>query len=215
VSCPVCGSRRARRSCPALKEQICTVCCGTKRLVEIACPSDCVYLAAAREHPAAATLRQQEHDLRFLAQLMRDLSERQSQVLFLLATLLLRYNPPELQALIDDDIAEAAGALAGTFETASRGVIYEHQPASLPAARLATSLKALLAEAGKGAPSSFERDAAVVLRRLEESARSLHAVDGSNRRRFLDLLGRIIRRPDGDRGGDDRAAPEPSRLIVP
>jgi hypothetical protein len=215
VTCPLCGTRRARRSCPALNQQICPVCCGTKRLVEIPCPNDCVYLAAAREHPAAATLRQQEHDLRFLAELMRDLSERQSQVLFLLATWLLRYNPPQLQALIDDDIAEAAGALASTFETASRGVIYEHQPASLAAARLATALKAVLGEAGKGAPSSFERDAAVVLRRLEEAARSLHAVDEPNRRALLDLLGRMIRRPDGDAPSDDPEAPEPSRLIVP
>jgi len=135
--------------------------------------------------------------------------------LFLLATFLLRYNAPELQPLIDDDIAQAAGALAGTFETASRGVIYEHQPASLPAARLAAALKALLAEAGKGATSSFERDGAVVLRRIEESARSLHASDTPNRRALLDLLGRIIRRPEGEEPGDNQAMPEPSRLIVP
>ena len=36
-----------------------------------------------------------------------------------------------------------------TFETASRGVIYEHRPASLPAERLATALKPVLAEAGR------------------------------------------------------------------
>src|SRR4029079_6022625 len=51
VICPLCGVRRARRGCPALGKQICAVCCGTKRLVEIQCPSDCAYLATAREHP--------------------------------------------------------------------------------------------------------------------------------------------------------------------
>ena len=66
-------------------------------------------------------------------------------------------------------MAEAAAALAATFETAARGVIYEHRPASLPAERLATALKPVLAEAGKGSASAFERDAAVVLRRLEEA----------------------------------------------
>ena len=52
------------------------------------------------------------------------------------ATFLARYEAPELQPLIDDDVAEAMAALAATFETASRGVIYEHRPASLPAERL-------------------------------------------------------------------------------
>src|SRR5262245_27935296 len=62
VRCPLCGERRARRACPALGKLICAVCCGTKRLVEIRCPSDCSYLASAREHPAAVVVRQQQHD---------------------------------------------------------------------------------------------------------------------------------------------------------
>ena len=36
------------------------MCCGTKRLAEIRCPSDCTYLVSAREHPAAVVRRQQE-----------------------------------------------------------------------------------------------------------------------------------------------------------
>ena len=59
-----------------------------------------------------------------------------------------------------------------TLETASRGLIYDHRPASVLAERLATTLKPVLAEAGQGAGSSFERDAAVVLRRLEEAVRA-------------------------------------------
>jgi class 3 adenylate cyclase len=42
--------------------------------------------------------------------------------------------------LNDDDVADAAGALAATFETAARGVIYEHAPESLVARRLADDL---------------------------------------------------------------------------
>ena len=42
--CPLCGERKAKRACPALNRHICAVCCGTKRLVEINCPADCVYL---------------------------------------------------------------------------------------------------------------------------------------------------------------------------
>jgi hypothetical protein len=174
-----------------------------------------VYLASAREHPAAVVVRQQQRDITSVVQLMRDFSERQSQLFMLLNTFLLRYEPPELQPLIDEDIAEAGAAVAGTFETAARGVIYEHRPASLAADRLATALKTMLTEAGKNGGSPFERDAAVVLRRIEEAARQARVVDPSNRRAFLDLLQRVVG-PATDRPSPADVMPkEPSRIIVP
>ena len=144
---------------------------------------------------------------------MRDFSQRQSQLFFLIVTFLARYEPPELQPLIDDDVREAAAALAATFETAARGVIYEHRPASLSAERLMSTLKPLLAEAGKGAGASFERDAAVVLRRVEEAARHARELEPDNRRVLLDVIGRVIARTPAT---EDAAQPasEP-RLIVP
>lgn len=216
--CPLCGTRRARRGCPALGRQICAVCCGTKRLVEIECPRDCPYLATAREHPAAATVRRERHDVDLLLHRLRDLNERQSQLFILISTFLLRYEPPEFQALVDDDVAEAAAALAGTFETAARGVIYEHRPAALPADRLAQALKAVVAEAGQHGGSAFERDAAVVLRRVEEGARESASADPASRRAYLDLLTRVLK-DHGDHGEAPSAeAPDArpqSRLIVP
>ena len=146
---------------------------------------------------------------------MRDFSERQSQLFFLITTFLARYEAPELQPVIDDDVTEAAAALAGTLETASRGVIYEHRPASLPAERLTSALRPLLAEAGKGLGSAFERDAAFVLRRVEEAARDIRALEPENRRAFLDLLGRVITRSPGPDAETAPISPEPSRLIVP
>ena len=214
VVCPLCEQRKARRACPALNKQICAVCCGTKRLVQIHCPPDCVYLASSREHPPAVMVRQQQRDVGLLLQCMRDLNERQSQIFFVVNTFLLRYEPPELQPLIDDDVAEAAAALAATLETSSRGVIYEHRPASLPAERLMSALKPLLAEAGRNGGTAFERDAAVVMRRIEEAARDVRVNETGNRRAFLDLLGRVIRNTDAGSEPPD-AAPEPTRLILP
>ena len=190
--CPLCGTRRARRGCPALDKQICAVCCGTKRLVQIRCPSDCAWLATAREHPPAVIVRQQQRDIGLLVQFIRDLSEQQSRLFFLITTFLARYDAPELQAPIDEDVIEAMAALAATFETASRGLIYDHRPASVLAERLTTALKPVLAEAGKGAGASFPRDAAVVLRRLEEAVRDVRALEENNRLAFLDLLRRVI-----------------------
>lgn len=43
-TCSHCGQRKGKRSCPALAGAICSRCCGQHRLVEIACPSDCVHL---------------------------------------------------------------------------------------------------------------------------------------------------------------------------
>jgi hypothetical protein len=221
VVCPLCGTRRARRGCPALGQQICAVCCGTKRLVQIQCPSDCAWLASAREHPPAVTVRQQQRDVGLLVQFMRDFSQRQSQLFLLINTFLVRYEPADLLALIDADVAEATTALASTFETAARGVIYEHRPASLPAERLTSALKSVLAEAGHGGGSAFERDVTVVLRRVSEAVSDARALEQNNRRAFLDLLGRVITKTAGPGGsGQDGAdpeggRPEASRLIVP
>ena len=143
---------------------------------------------------------------------MRDLNQQQSELFFLINTFLVGYDPPALQPLIDDDVVEAAGALAATFETSARGVIYEHHPASLPAGRLATALKPLLAEVGQEGGTPFERDAAVVLRRIEEASRGVGEIDRGNRRAFLELLGRVMRKSDDK---EPAHAEQPPRLIVP
>lgn len=105
-----------------------------------------------------------------------------------------------LQPLIDADVADATESLAATYETAVRGVIYEHRPASLPAQRVVAGLKPLLDEAGKTGGTAFERDAAVVLRRLQRAAADVQAADAhddtANRRAFLQLLERIFSKPE-------------------
>ena len=214
MTCPLCGQRKARRGCPALGKQICAVCCGTKRLVQIACPSDCAYLATAREHPPAAAVRQQQHDLSSVMRAMRDLNERQSRLLLLVLSFLARYQPPELQTLIDEDVSEAAAAMAATFETAARGVIYEHRPASLSADRLANTLKPVLAEAGRDLGTSFDRDAAVVLRRVDAAAREAGELGSDRPRGFLDLVGRVIRKQE-TQAAETAPLEEPARIIVP
>ncbi len=43
-TCNHCGQRKGKRSCPALGGAICSRCCGQHRVVEIACPPDCIHL---------------------------------------------------------------------------------------------------------------------------------------------------------------------------
>jgi hypothetical protein len=190
------------------------VCCGTKRLTEIRCPADCRYLASAREHPPAAAVRQQQRDVGLFVRLMHDFNRRQSELFLAVNTLIARHQPLELQPLVDDDVRDAAAAVAATLETSSRGVIYEHRPASIPAGRLAVEIKALVTEAGKGGGTPFEREAAVTLRRLEQATRDLRAAQPRNERAYLDLLARVMRKEEAP-GAAESALPEASRLILP
>jgi hypothetical protein len=224
--CPVCHQRKAKRSCPALGQQICAVCCGTKRLVEIACPPDCGYLSTARTHPPAVIQRQQELDRAMLMPLLQGLSERQARLFLMLAAVTSRHQADALQKLVDDDIAQAAGALASTLETAAKGIVYEHQPASLVASRLMAELKGVVDEVVKNAGSALERDAALALRRIEHAAKMMvnarsavapksGALARQAENEFQQLLARVLApQPGAEREPEAPTAPA-SSLIIP
>ena len=221
MSCPVCHQRKAKRACPALGKQICAVCCGTKRLVEISCPADCGYLSASRSHPPAVIQRQQELDRAMMLPLLQGLSERQARVFLMLAALTSRHQAETFQKVIDDDIAQAAGSLASTLETAGRGIVYEHQPASLVASRLMGELKNLVDEIVKNAGSGLERDAAIALRRIEHAAKTMAAyvaagndVGGQGQSGLQQLFARVLAPPPGAEKVDAPTAP-PSSIILP
>lgn len=115
--------------------------------------------------------RQQEQDFAVLLPALQGLSEAQGRLFFLTASVIARFRPEGFEKMLDDDVAEAAAALAATFETAQRGVIYEHRPGSLVAQRLGAELKTVYTEVGGNGGSRFERDAAAALRAMEKGAR--------------------------------------------
>ena len=217
--CPLCGRQKARRACPALARQICPLCCGTKRLVEIHCPSDCGYLATARVHPPAVVQRRQERDLRFLGPIIHDLAEPQYHLFAFIQTFLCGCRSTTVPAIVDVDVAAAAGALAATLETAGRGIIYEHRPSSLPAQRLATDLKAALDQAPKQGPPSRDHDTAAVLRQIERAAQEAQRGLDGGQTAYLDLLDRVFREPaprsTPEQPTTPRAGESRSGLIIP
>jgi hypothetical protein len=183
--CLLCGSRKAKRACPALGRDICPVCCATKRRTEIACPDDCGYLSISRAHPAAAIQRQQERDMRFVVPRIAHLGESQYRLFLYSVALLLQQARSVVPSPLDADVADAAASVAATLETAGKGIIYEHRPASLPAQRLASELGTAIAELAKKAGAEtarLERDLAVALRALERAAREAkqEAADAAN-----------------------------------
>ena len=219
MSCPLCGQRPARRRCPALSRDICPVCCGTKRLVEVSCPPDCGYLRSARAHPPATVRRQQERDLGFVMAMHEGLTQPQSELFWALLTFTAGFRGDPLLKVVDEDLADGAGALAATYETAGRGVIYEHRPQSLVAQRFVTDLRAFLGSLSGGSPATarrIERDAPVLLRRLEAGARNVRKTVDEGPATALDIISRVVATAarEAPARADSPAAEPPRPTIV-
>src|SRR6185295_19407451 len=124
--CPLCSERAGKRYCPAKDAQICAVCCGTKREIEIDCPSSCPYLKASRSYEAekripdpelAAKVRKYDH--RFV--------ERFNPALDAISRAVAEERM-EAPWLVDTDVIEVYKALAATMKTLSSGIYYESLP---------------------------------------------------------------------------------------
>jgi hypothetical protein len=192
------------------------VCCGTKRVAEIACPADCSYLVGALVNPPAVLRKQRQRDFDFAMPMVQKLSDPEYRILLALQEMTRAYGPTALPPLVDTDVAEAARALASTLETAAKGIIFEHQAQSLPAQRLLGEFRGLLAEWSRTPSSSLEREAAAALRRIEDAcARASKQLDGGPTA-YLQFLQRLpplsSLSPQGASGAPADAGP---RLILP
>ena len=99
-------------------------------------------------HPPAVVQRRRERDGGFLGALLYGLTEPQQR----LTSVLLEYlagDRPHAPGLVDGDVERAALALAQTYETASRGIVYEHPADTATAQRLAGEMKQVI-EADRG-----------------------------------------------------------------
>jgi len=196
------------------------VCCGTKRLVEIGCPSDCGYLAAANSHPAAVVRRQQQRDMVFMTALMKGLTPRQKEITWATLGRVALFNADPLLRLTDDDVTDMASSLAATMETAARGVIYEHRPRSVMAQRLSTDVRAFLDQGREQAGSGFDRDASAALARIGETFREAgRLLEEAAPSACLALVARVVRAAEhaaASQPADNSriSAPGPS-LIIP
>jgi hypothetical protein len=149
--------------------------------------------------------RQRELDVAMIAPTLRDLTERQQQLFFLLLGVARGQADDPLRPLLDTDVADAVSALAATYETSARGVIYEHQTQSLPAQRLVSDLQAALADLSReGRARLVEREAPHALRAIERGVRAVAALPGAGRTAYLELARRVI----GAAAGADATGPE-------
>ena len=124
--CPLCTTGAAKRYCPAKQAHICALCCGTKREIEIDCPSSCTYLKASRSYEAEKPViepeliaRMRKYDNNFL--------DRYHHVLAAVNAAVTdeRMSSPWL---VDQDVIEVYKALTTTMRTLSSGIYYESVP---------------------------------------------------------------------------------------
>ena len=208
VQCPLCQKRPTKRFCPARREEICPVCCATKRLVEISCPEDCQYLEAAQKHPAAVVKRQIDRDLMQLMLSVGRLSEQQLQLFFILQSMILSHKPEGISRLTDTDVAQAAGALAASLESATKGVIFDEALSSVPAEGLRKTVKPVIEEITQ---KGGTREVALILRAIERGARHEGGTIADGETSYLDLVGRVFqRRPNTASGPGDGP-----RIVLP
>jgi hypothetical protein len=155
--------------------------------------------------------RQQERDVARLLPTIRHLTERQYQLFFLIHRVITRHQPDGPVRLADQDVAQAAGSLASTLETAARGVIYEHPVGGGPARRLLEEISALLRTMREQGHVVYDGEAAIVLRAVEKGAAELGGKDATTD--YLDLMVRLMDvRPTAPSPGALESAP---RVIIP
>ncbi len=143
---------------------------------------------------------------------IRHLTERQYQLFFLFHSAIARHTPQGFTRLVDDDIEQAAGAVAATLETAARGVIYEHPASSLPAQRLATELTDLLGQIRAQGGTVSDAEAAIALRAIEQGARDANKTGDGTETSYVSLIARLLQVRRAQTVGSKEPA---SALIVP
>jgi hypothetical protein len=191
MECKICETRRARRACPAVHGEICSICCGREREVTLNCPLDCVYLQEARKHERGAGVNPDEFPNRDIR--VTDTFLRENEALLVSTGRAVLQAGLETPGAVDSDVAEALGALIRTYRTLESGLYYETRPDNTIAAELCRRIQTAVAEFRRAETEKLQmtrtRDTDVLgvlafLQRLE--------IDRANRRKrgraFLDFL---------------------------
>ncbi len=191
ILCKICGKRRARRACPAVHGDICTICCGTEREVSLSCPLECEYLQEAHRHEKPVSTPQDQVSNLDIAVTEEFIRSHEELLLFCVYSLV--QAALRTQGALDSDIMAALEALVQTQRTLESGLLYETKAGNSIAAAVQRSFTASLQEYEK---VRTERDVLSPVRNSEILATLvfLHRLGQQNQngrprgRMFLDLL---------------------------
>ena len=141
--CKLCETRRAKRDCPGIGGEICTVCCGAERENSINSPLDCDYLRESRIHHRPPPL--DEKSIPHLDVKLTDKFVQMHEPVIILLCMHLRLDM-EKDGASDWDAREALASLVQTYRTLQSGLIYETRSPNPYAATLQENLKKALEE---------------------------------------------------------------------
>jgi hypothetical protein len=152
MSCAICKQRKAKRHCPGVHGEICTLCCGTERENSVSCPLDCHYLLEAHRYEWERVRPQPPGEMPYPSYEIHDgfLQRRDLFIAHLTVELLQR--ALELPGTQDSDVIEALNGLIRTQETAASGLIYDSLPAAPVPEALFRGLQDAIAEFRKEEP---------------------------------------------------------------
>lgn len=160
--CKICGKRRARRTCPAVEGDICSICCGEEREVSLSCPFECEYLqeAHAREKPVAVTEAEMAHpEVKVSEDFLRTHEELLLFTIYSTVQAALR-----TPGAVDTDVLAALEASIQTHRTLDSGLVYETRAGNSIAVAVQRALTASLEDYEKALQ---EREALLALRNTE------------------------------------------------
>ncbi len=212
MNCAICETRRPRRFCPAVRGDICAVCCGTEREVSVDCPLDCLYLQEAHKHEKVPERDPEKLPNKDVEITERFFQDNAAPFAFVCRALIkIALGSPNI---VDADVREALDAMARTHRTLESGLVYETRPANLVAAgiqqTLASELDELRKQLQERAGMETLRDAdilgvLVLLQRMQFT----HDNGRPRGRAFLDFLRQEFLEASDPEGAN------PSGLIVP
>ena len=205
AKCPLCTHRSAKRFCPAKAVRICSICCGTKREIEIDCPSDCSYLQAGRRYE----VRQGPTGKPPQREFSQQFRHRCGGAITVLAQSVLAERS-ENPSLLDSDVRAAFEALQATMKTLEAGIHYETLPEGSAGAmglyrRVQPLIDLMMKPQGVAYDALRAGDVPEVLDFIIVSA-DLHSGGRPKSRRYLDWLSSVAPVP---------AADNPDSLILP
>jgi hypothetical protein len=144
ILCKICGKRRARRACPAVRGDICPICCGSEREVSLSCPLECEYLQEAHRHERPVSVSDKQLPNADVQVTEEFLAQHEELMLFCIYSLV--QAAIRTPGALDADILACLDALIQTHRTLESGLVYETRAENMVAAGVQRSFSASLAD---------------------------------------------------------------------